>query len=57
MLTRSTPEEMDEYIKEIFSLLGSEKGGIIACGELNSACSLGSVETMYKGFEKYRRHL
>ena len=47
---------MDEYVKKIFELLGSEKGGIIACGELNSDCSLNLVESTYEAFEKYGRY-
>lgn len=56
MLVNATPKEMDEYIKKVFDLLGSEKGGIIANGELNSDCSLEAVEAMYNAFEKYGRY-
>jgi len=56
MLVKATPKEMYEYVKVAFDILGSEKGGIIACGELNSDCSLNVVEAMYKSFEKYGRY-
>jgi len=56
MLIRATSGEMDQYVKKVLNLMGSEKGGIIGCGELNSYCSLIAVEAMYKAFEKYGRY-
>lgn len=56
MLVKGTPKEMDAYVKKVFDLFGSNRGGIIANGELNSDCSLEAVEAMYKAFEKYGRY-
>ena len=56
ILIKSTPKEMDEYIKKIFKLMGSERGGIMFKGEINSDCPLELVEAMYTAFEKYARY-
>ena len=56
MLRNGTADEMDEYIKQVFDLMGSEKGGIIFKGEIGQDSSLDTVEAMYEALEKYGRY-
>jgi len=53
MLREASYTEMLDHIREICDKLGSSKGGIIGCGEVNEDCSLESVKAMYDGFEKF----
>ena len=53
LLVRGTEKEMDDYIKKIFNILGSKKGGLIFKGEINSDCPLNLIEAMYQALVKY----
>jgi uroporphyrinogen decarboxylase len=49
-----TPDEVRKHILEIFDNLGSEKGGIIACGEIGPDTPIENIKTMYETFSSYR---
>lgn len=53
MLRTANRSEMLYYIREICNKLGSSKGGIIGCGEINEDSSLEAVKAMYDGFERF----
>ena len=48
------PEEVRAHILDVFNHLGTEKGGIIACGEIGPDTPLENIEVMYETFMKYR---
>jgi uroporphyrinogen-III decarboxylase len=55
ILPKATPEEVDLYVKRVIELFGSNNGGFIAMGEINSDSKLENIEAMYEAFEKYGR--
>jgi uroporphyrinogen decarboxylase len=53
ILTRASEAEVTEYVRRVFELFGSARGGIIACGEINSDSRLANVAAMYEAFERF----
>jgi len=49
-----TPGEVKKHIGELFRALGSEKGGIIACGEIGRDTPLDNIKAMYEAFMAFR---
>ena len=56
VLTRATPAEVTDYVRRVLDLFGGPRGGVIACGEVNSDASLANVAAMYEAFERYGRY-
>lgn len=56
ILPKASVEEVDLYIKKVIELFGSNNGGFIGMGEINSDSKLENVEAMYEAFEKYGRY-
>jgi len=48
-----TPEEVRAHIREVFTHLGSAKGGIIACGEISPDTPLENIRVMYETFMSF----
>ena len=53
VMTFGTPAEVKTHISEMFHSLGSEKGGIIACGEIGRDTPLDNIEAMYETFYNF----
>jgi uroporphyrinogen decarboxylase len=49
-----TPREVRTHVLEVFGCLGTERGGIIACGEISSDTPLENIREMYETFMDYR---
>ena len=45
-----TPDEVRDHILDVFSHLGTERGGIIACGEIGPDTPLENIRAMYETF-------
>lgn len=56
VLTRASPEEVTAYVRRLLDLFGGPRGGLIACGEINSDSRLENVAAMYEAFERYGRY-
>ncbi len=54
VMTFGTPAEVKKHIGELFRALGSEKGGIIACGEIGRDTPLDNIKAMYEAFMAFR---
>jgi hypothetical protein len=48
-----TPDEVRDHILDVFSHLGTEKGGIIACGEIGPDTPIENIRVMYVTFMNY----
>ena len=53
VMTFGTPADVKKHIGELFHSLGSEKGGIIACGEIGRDTTLDNIEAMYEAFHDF----
>jgi len=49
-----SPAELKEYIFELFHDLGTEDGGIVACGEISEDVPLENIRAMYEAFMEFR---
>ena len=49
-----TPEQVRAHIRDVFTHVGSEAGGIIACGEIGDDTPLANIEAMYDEFRKFK---
>jgi uroporphyrinogen decarboxylase len=49
-----TSREVREHIIDVFEHLGTERGGIIACGEIGPDIPLQNIKAMYDTFINYR---
>jgi uroporphyrinogen decarboxylase len=49
-----TPQEVRNHIIDVFEHLGTERGGIIACGEIGPDTPLENIRVMYETFMSYR---
>jgi len=49
-----TPSEVKKHIRDVFTSLGSEKGGIIACGEIGRDTPVDNIRAMYEAFMAFR---
>lgn len=44
------PDEVRKHIRHVFTTVGTEKGGVIACGEIARDTPLDNIRTMYEEF-------
>ncbi|MEW5817918.1 MAG: uroporphyrinogen decarboxylase family protein [Spirochaetota bacterium] len=49
-----TPQDVKKHIRAVFSALGSEKGGVIACGEIGRDTPLDNIKAMYEEFMNFK---
>ncbi len=49
-----TPGEVKEYVFDLFHLLGTPNGGIIACGEISEDVPLENIRAMYEAFTEFK---
>jgi len=49
-----SPDEVKAYINELFHDLGTERGGIVACGEISEDVPLANIRAMYEAFAAFR---
>ena len=49
-----TPDDVRKHIRHVFETLGSDKGGIIACGEIGRDTPLDNIKAMYETFMSFR---
>jgi uroporphyrinogen decarboxylase len=56
ILTRASPAEVTAYVRQVCELFGSERGGLILCGEINSDARLANVRAMYEAFDQFGRY-
>ena len=49
-----TPDDVRKHIDSVFSAVGSEKGGVIACGEIGRDTPLDNIKAMYETFMEFR---
>ena len=54
VLTFGSPAEVRAHVDEVFRSLGSERGGIIACGEIGRDTPLDNIKAMYEAFMEFR---
>ncbi len=54
VMTFGSPEEVKSHIGRLFRALGSEKGGVIACGEIGRDTPLDNIKAMYETFMEFR---
>ncbi|MGB4572801.1 MAG: uroporphyrinogen decarboxylase family protein [Rectinemataceae bacterium] len=54
VMTYGGPADVRKHIGEVFHALGSEKGGIIACGEIGRDTPLDNIKAMYETFMEFR---
>ncbi|TVQ40124.1 MAG: hypothetical protein EA384_04245 [Spirochaetaceae bacterium] len=50
VLVFGSPADVKAHVREVFTSLGSEKGGIIACGEVGRDTPLDNIKAMYNAF-------
>jgi len=49
-----SPLEVKEYISDLFHQLGTNNGGIIACGEISEDVPLENIQAMYEAFSEFK---
>ena len=49
-----TPDDVRKHIDSVFRAVGSEKGGVISCGEIGRDTPLDNIKAMYETFMKFR---
>jgi uroporphyrinogen decarboxylase len=54
VMTFGKPDDVRKHIGELFRALGSEKGGVIACGEIGRDTPLDNIRAMYETFSGFR---
>jgi uroporphyrinogen decarboxylase len=54
VMTFGKPADVKKHIDSLFRVLGSEKGGIIACGEIGRDTPLDNIKAMYESFSTFR---
>jgi len=52
----ASPQEVKEYIFKLFDALGTDDGGLIACGEISEDIPLENISAMYEAFMEYKYH-
>ena len=50
-----TPDEVYRHVRSVFDQLGTDRGGIVACGEIGPDVPLENIRAMYGAFAEYRR--
>jgi uroporphyrinogen-III decarboxylase len=51
-----SPSQVKEEVHKVFHACGTEKGGIIACGEVGPDVPLENIRAMYEAFREYGRY-
>jgi len=51
-----SPSQVKEEVHKVFEMLGTPKGGIIACGELSIDVSFENIRAMYEAFREYGKY-
>lgn len=54
VLPFAAPEQVKEYIFQLFHDIGTADGGIIACGEISEDVPLENIKAMYDAFVEFR---
>jgi hypothetical protein len=49
-----SPQEVKDYIHELFHDLGTPDGGIVACGEISEDVPLENIRAMYEAFLEFK---
>jgi uroporphyrinogen decarboxylase len=49
-----TPDDVRKHINTVFTHIGSERGGIIACGEIGRDTPLDNIKAMYDTFMSFK---
>lgn len=49
-----SPASVKDYIFDLFHMLGTSEGGIIACGEISEDVPLENIRAMYEAFTEFR---
>lgn len=49
-----TPDDVRKHINTVFRAVGSEKGGLIACGEIGRDTPLDNIKAMYETFMEFK---
>jgi uroporphyrinogen decarboxylase len=49
-----SPAEVKEYVNTLFHDLGTEQGGIVACGEISEDVPLENIRAMYEAFVEFK---
>ncbi len=49
-----SPAEVKEYVFRLFHNLGTQDGGIIACGEISEDVPLENIKAMYEAFTEFQ---
>ena len=49
-----TPDDVRKHIDSVFRAVASEKGGVIACGEIGRDTPLDNIKAMYETFMEFR---
>jgi uroporphyrinogen decarboxylase len=49
-----SPQELTDYVNDLFHLLGTPRGGIVACGEISEDVPLENIQAMYDAFREFR---
>ena len=49
-----SPGEVKDYIFRLFHQLGTEDGGIVACGEISEDVPLENIKAMYEAFTEFK---
>jgi uroporphyrinogen decarboxylase len=47
------PQDVKRHVRTVFDSLGTQKGGIIACGEIGPETPLANIRAMYEAFQSY----
>jgi len=53
LLPFGTPEEINNYVKKVIHLFGTQKGGVILRGKIESDVPLVNIKAMFFAFEEY----
>jgi len=54
ILPYASPAKIRQHIFETFDALGSQEGGVIACGEISEDVPLENIRAMYEAFTEYK---
>ncbi len=53
VMVTGTPDEVKTHIHHVFTHVGSERGGVIACGEIGRDTPLDNIKAMYETFMNF----
>lgn len=49
-----SPNEVKDYVFDLFHQIGTSDGGIIACGEISEDIPLENIKAMYEAFTEFK---